>query len=271
MRITGGEARGRLIKAPPGLSIRPTASKVRQAFFNILSNNLYGARFLDLCAGTGLMGIESLSRGADSLIAVEEHRPSARAIEANLKLLGYEGEVICADVRKALPILAPGSFDIIYADPPYKSELVFDLTHLVEKFELLDEDGVLIIEHLKTIDPDERRAPKAGGDTHEEYAPKCLRGAPGAPPIYNRRLLEVGRGPETQSRQAAGAPGANAPEVAALNKGDAVEANVDEADVAFEHPEKIGSSRRLIRQSVRNYGQTSLSFYGISGPSERVG
>lgn len=154
LRITGGEARGRLIKAPEGLSIRPTGSKVRQAFFNILSNKLNGCRFLDLCAGTGLMGIEAMSRGASSLIAVEEDRPSAKAIESNLKRIGYEGEVICADVKRALPILEPEAFDIIYADPPYKSELVKNLPGLIERYGLLAPDGFLVIEHLKSIEVD---------------------------------------------------------------------------------------------------------------------
>ncbi|MBX9721237.1 MAG: RsmD family RNA methyltransferase, partial [Candidatus Obscuribacterales bacterium] len=67
MRITGGEARGRVIAGPEGLTLRPTGSKVRQAFFNILGNKLYGCSFLDICAGSGLIGIEALSRGAGSL------------------------------------------------------------------------------------------------------------------------------------------------------------------------------------------------------------
>lgn len=153
MRITGGESRGRLITGPAGQQTRPTGSKVRQAFFNILSNKLYAASFLDLCAGTGMMGIEALSRGAGSLIAVEEDRKTARAIETNLKHLGYEGEVICGDVRKVLGILSGQTFDIIFADPPYKSDIQELILRMVEQHKLLADQGILVIEHLKTLAP----------------------------------------------------------------------------------------------------------------------
>jgi 16S rRNA (guanine966-N2)-methyltransferase len=155
MRITGGESRGRAITGPAGEKLRPTGSKVRQAFFNILSNKLYSASFLDLCAGTGIMGIEALSRGASSLISVEEDRKAAKSIEANLKHLGYEAEVICGDVRKVLNILAGQTFDIIFADPPYKSEIQGTVLRMVEKHKLLADEGVLVIEHLKTLAPPE--------------------------------------------------------------------------------------------------------------------
>ncbi len=152
MRITGGTARGRAISGPVGLEARPTASKMRQALFNILRNNLEGARFLDLFAGTGLMGMEALSRGAGSLVCVEENKRLARGIEADLKRLGFEGEVICADVRKVLPVLEPDSFDIIYADPPYGSRLYASVLHGVGKHELLSPDGVLVIEHAAKVE-----------------------------------------------------------------------------------------------------------------------
>lgn len=156
MRITGGEARGRQIACPDGLALRPTGSKMRQAFFNILANKLNEASFLDLCAGSGLMGLEALSRGAASLIAVEEDRKVARAIEANLKLLGYDGEVICGDVRKVLPVLAGSEFEIIFADPPYKSALAPCILELIEKHSLLRKNGSCVIEHLKNIEMPEQ-------------------------------------------------------------------------------------------------------------------
>ncbi|MBX9685782.1 MAG: 16S rRNA (guanine(966)-N(2))-methyltransferase RsmD [Candidatus Obscuribacterales bacterium] len=159
MRITGGEARGRSISGPDGLELRPTGSKLRQAFFNILGNKLNASSFLDLCAGTGLMGLEALSRGAGSLIAVEENRKSARNIEANLKHLGYEGEVICSDLRRVIPLLAPKSFDIIYADPPYKSEIFVSIIELVDKHKILAADGLLVLEHLRN-----RKLPEKVGE-----------------------------------------------------------------------------------------------------------
>lgn len=149
MRITGGECRGRVILGPDGLEARPTASKIRQAFFNILSPKLPGARFLDLCAGTGLMGLEALSRGAGQLIAVEENRKMVRCIEVNLKNLKLEGEVICGDVRRVLPVLEPEGFDIIFADPPYKSHLTESVLTGVDRFRLLSAQGVFAVEHAR--------------------------------------------------------------------------------------------------------------------------
>ena len=153
MRITGGTARGRIIAGPQGLEARPTASKIRQAFFNILSQKVLGASFLDLCAGSGLMGIEALSRGADALVAVEERSRLTKTIESNLKRLGYEAEVICGDVRKVLPILAPAQFDIIFADPPYQSGLAASILNGVHRFELLAQNGLLAIEHARSMKP----------------------------------------------------------------------------------------------------------------------
>jgi len=152
LRITGGEARGRLISGPAGPQLRPTGSKVRQAFFNIVGFQLKHCHFLDICAGTGLMGMEALSRGAGSVTFVEENRQSARAIELNLRHLGYSAEVICADLRKVLPILEEKTFDIIFADPPYKSGLQEEIMGLTERHNLLaDAEAVLVIEHLRSI------------------------------------------------------------------------------------------------------------------------
>lgn len=149
MRITGGTARGRSVESPIGGEVRPTGAKVRQALFNILAFRMQEARFLDICAGTGLVGIEALSRGAGSLISVEENRALAKAVEASLKKLNLDGEVICGDFRRVLPVLEPKSFDIIFADPPYKSPHIKDIPLSVEKFDLLADGGVLVIEHLK--------------------------------------------------------------------------------------------------------------------------
>lgn len=162
MRITGGTARGRVINGPSGLEARPTSSKIRQAFFNILRNIVPGSRFLDLFAGTGLMGIEALSRGAASLIAVEENRRLAKGIEADLKRLGFEGEVICGDVRKVLPILEPGAFELIFADPPYASRFDQIVLHGVGRHRLLSAAGVLAIEHARSSQlPDEENGLEA--------------------------------------------------------------------------------------------------------------
>jgi 16S rRNA (guanine966-N2)-methyltransferase len=149
MRITGGDCRGRVINGPDGLAVRPTASKVRQAFFNILSNKIEGAVFVDVCAGSGLMGFEALSRGAAGLILIEENKRLAQAIKENVKLLGFTGvaEVIIGDARRVLPLLGAGEADIIFVDPPYKAKLATPILQTADTADLLKSDGVFAIEH----------------------------------------------------------------------------------------------------------------------------
>lgn len=149
IRITGGQARGRQIKVPEGLGVRPTASKMRQALFNILGEQVVGCVFLDLCAGTGIMGIEALSRGASSLVLVEESARNARSIRGALAACDFEAEVIVADVRDALNRLPAEHFDIIFADPPYKTRLPGVIVEIVDRKRLLNPDGVLAIEHVR--------------------------------------------------------------------------------------------------------------------------
>lgn len=147
LRITGGQARGRSIESPQGLDVRPTSSKIRQSLFNILGARVSGANFLDLFAGSGLMGMEALSRGAGSLIAVEESGKLAGAIEKSLERLSLEGEVIRGDVRDVVNNLPKLYFDIVFADPPYKSSLAKTVVQLVAKKRILKPDGILLVEH----------------------------------------------------------------------------------------------------------------------------
>ena len=100
LRISAGAARGRRLTVPEGLSIRPTSDRVRQAIFNVLGQFFDGERVLDLFAGSGAMGLEALSRGAGRLTLVEQDREAIRAIEANLRMLGWEerARVVRGDV-----------------------------------------------------------------------------------------------------------------------------------------------------------------------------
>jgi 16S rRNA (guanine(966)-N(2))-methyltransferase RsmD len=147
MIITGGEARGRRIASPEGLAVRPTASKIRQAFFNILGAQIHDARFLDVFAGSGLMGFEALSRGAAHLVSIEENRKMVRAIETTLQMLGFEATVLSGDFRAHIPKLGEDAFDIIFADPPYKTPFAGTLLRLIDRHPVLKPGGMLIIEH----------------------------------------------------------------------------------------------------------------------------
>ncbi len=149
MRITGGKARGRSISSPEGLAVRPTGAKIRQAFFNILAAKIESARFLDVFAGTGMMGLEALSRGCESVVFVEESRRMTCAIQNSLVTLGYEAEVMTGDFRRLLPAFAGQEFDIVFADPPYKTPFGKLVVEAIDRQDLLAPDGVLVVEHLR--------------------------------------------------------------------------------------------------------------------------
>jgi 16S rRNA (guanine966-N2)-methyltransferase len=153
LRLTGGEARGRRIKGPRGLDIRPTADRVREALFDILGPRVGGRVFLDAYAGTGAVGVEALSRGARRVVFLEGDRRAIRLIEENLKIGPWSGavEVIQGDVPRSLERLARRTecFDFVFLDPPYDHP---SLTRaLTSAGRLLAEGGVLVVEHRSTL------------------------------------------------------------------------------------------------------------------------
>jgi 16S rRNA (guanine966-N2)-methyltransferase len=119
VRVVAGEFRGRRLTAPRGTRTRPTADRVREALFSMLGD-VSGARVLDLYAGSGALGIEALSRGADSAVFVERNPRAVAAIERNLESLGLEQEVLRQDAVRFLA-RAEGTFDLVFCDPPYDS------------------------------------------------------------------------------------------------------------------------------------------------------
>jgi 16S rRNA (guanine966-N2)-methyltransferase len=154
MRITGGQARGRNIGGPSAGAVRPTSSKVRQALFNILGKRIENAKFLDICAGSGLVGLEALSRGASALTSVEEDKAIAKRLAAAAEKLGYNPKILPLDFKKALRLLKGEKFDLIFADPPYRGGFTPSILAAICEYELLADDGLIIVEHLNntTID-----------------------------------------------------------------------------------------------------------------------
>ena len=127
MRVIGGQARGRRLRAPSGRQLRPTADRVREALFNILAAEIADADFLDLYAGTGAVGIEALSRGARSATFVEREPAHVAVIRANLEACGLEARarVLEDGVGRALGSLASrdARFHLVFLDPPYEDGL----------------------------------------------------------------------------------------------------------------------------------------------------
>ena len=153
MHIIAGAFRGRRLWAPRGQTTRPTSAKVKEAIFQILADELIGAQGLDLFAGCGGLGLEALSRGAAEMAFVEHEKTAARALRKNLTALGCTGRsrVIQEHVLKFLrkPTLRQGSFDLIFADPPYRGDLLRDTLTVIADRDLLSEDGTLVAERWK--------------------------------------------------------------------------------------------------------------------------
>ena len=154
MRLTGGLDRGRRLIVPRGARTRPTASKVREAIFNILGPP--PGPVLDLFAGTGALGLEALSRGAPAAVFVERDGAALGALRRNLREVGMDGRatVIGADVRTALRRLAAAGeqFSWVFLDPPYVREMTGVLEELSGS-DLLSSCAVVILEHDKRMPP----------------------------------------------------------------------------------------------------------------------
>ena len=153
MRVVAGTQKGRDIKNPQGWACRPTSARVREALFSILSDHVAGAQVLDLYAGTGAIGIESLSRGARHVVFVENQAKTAWLLRDNIERCGYTRQCIVLTRNVETFLTAPPAwhepltFDIVFADPPYQRT---DLTQLLERLSLsgtLAPDGRAILEH----------------------------------------------------------------------------------------------------------------------------
>ena len=146
IRITGGLLRGRNIESPDSMKTRPTASRTREALFNILQG-VEGFHMLDLFAGSGIMGLEAISRGAVSVTAVELARPQARMIERSYKAVGVFDKLKLLETNvltlKKEVLCAEEGFDLIYADPPFKDMDYPDLRPFIE---WLNPGGVAVFE-----------------------------------------------------------------------------------------------------------------------------
>jgi len=159
MRISGGIDKGRLttskrffIKKSLKQKIRPTSAKVREALFDILRNDIMGARFADLYAGTGSVGIEALSRGCSEATFVENDQFLINALRTNIRKLGYERRAHIAE-SQVYSFLGRASgkstiFDIVFLDPPYHSDEIERVLPVIEQGTLVNDGGIVIVEHF---------------------------------------------------------------------------------------------------------------------------
>jgi 16S rRNA (guanine966-N2)-methyltransferase len=157
MRVIAGKFRGRNLKSPPSLEVRPTSDRLRETLFNVITPRITEARFLDLCAGSGAVGIEAISRGANHVTFVDSSRPMCTLIKSNLELCRIErseSDVIeseAHDYLRRFVAKQPDSgkpWDIVFFDPPYATDYLPILKMFgAQSSSLLTENGLLIVEH----------------------------------------------------------------------------------------------------------------------------
>jgi 16S rRNA (guanine(966)-N(2))-methyltransferase RsmD len=156
VRVIAGSARGRRLSAPKGRDTRPTPDRVREALFSILGERVSGATVLDLFAGTGALGIESLSRGAARAVFVEAHRQTAALIEKNLGVLGaVEARVLSLPAARALSLLGRDAwrFDIAFLDPPFDAGLLGPTLAALAGSGLMAGGAIVVCEHPGRTEP----------------------------------------------------------------------------------------------------------------------
>lgn len=165
MRIIAGRLRRRVLEAPAGLATRPTSDRLRETLFSVLAPRMAGARFLDLYAGSGAVGIEAASRGAAQVVLVERAARALKVLGRNLEDLGLSGEVqvetvsVAAFLRRGRPRSGATQFDVVFLDPPYDAEEEYALALGLlggEAGGLLAEDAVVIAEHRRKAKPEDR-------------------------------------------------------------------------------------------------------------------
>jgi len=152
MRVIGGVHRGRRLRTVAGLKVRPTSDRLRETLFNIIATKINGSSFLDVCAGSGAVGIEAISRGAAEVTFIERDRHACITINTNLTALGITevATVINRDVSVALKRLEQDKrhFDFVFFDPPYADSTIYDSVMQKLGFgQLLSGNSVVIVEH----------------------------------------------------------------------------------------------------------------------------
>ena len=147
MRVITGKARGIVLKTPTGMATRPTADRVKEAIFNIIQFDVPTASVLDLFGGTGQLGIEALSRGANRAVFIDEREDACRLIKENLKRTKLEafGRVIRSDYMSYLKT-CKDKFDIILLDPPYAEVFLENSLKMITEIDILQSGGIIVTE-----------------------------------------------------------------------------------------------------------------------------
>ena len=154
MRVVAGKHRSRPLYSPKNSDVRPTTDMVNESIFNIIQNDVIGSKFLDLFAGSGAIGIEAISRGAEKVVFVDNSKESISLIKQNLQMLKEEAQVIFGDFEYALTRLKNSDFDIIFLDPPYNFKDIKKILDTIKANNVLAPSGIVIFESLYEKDFD---------------------------------------------------------------------------------------------------------------------
>src|SRR5690349_17278013 len=160
MRVIAGKFKGRNLKSPPSMQVRPTSDRLRETLFNVIAARVPESRFLDLCAGSGAVGIEALSRGAAHATFVDRSRRSCQLIEANLKLCAVpeeEEDIYCSEAAEFVRQWDGDKWDLVFLDPPYNTDYK-RILHLLGSLPRLTDEGLLVVEHHHKTDLPETTA-----------------------------------------------------------------------------------------------------------------
>lgn len=148
MRIISGIARGTRLETLEGEDTRPTLDRVKEALFSIIQNYIYDAEVLDLFSGSGALAIESISRGAKRAISCDNSKKAIQIIKRNIEKTHFEAkiDIINKDYRKTLENIKQQKFDIIFLDPPYKTDYGINAIKIILENENLKKDGIIVFE-----------------------------------------------------------------------------------------------------------------------------
>jgi 16S rRNA (guanine966-N2)-methyltransferase len=160
MRVVSGSCKGKVLKAVPGSSTRPTTDKVKEAIFNMIGPYFNGGIGLDLFAGSGGLGIEALSRGLERVIFVDRDTKAIQIIRENIHNCKFDDmvEIYRNDAVRAIKAIIKRdlTFNYIFLDPPYKQQQLIKLLHMINENQVLNSSGVIVCEHASDIELPER-------------------------------------------------------------------------------------------------------------------
>ena len=151
MRVISGKARGLKLNTPKNEDVRPTTDRVKESLFNIINGYIIDGDVLDLFAGTGSLGIECLSRGANKCVFVDINKTSIDIVKSNIKKARVEdnAEILNIDYKSAIERVKNKNykFDIIFMDPPYYENMFIDSLKKIDESDILKDDGIIVVEH----------------------------------------------------------------------------------------------------------------------------